>query len=773
MSLHADVILQDKNGSPNYILFKTAFRQDSISITANIPVFLQTRMNKVLLAALLTSFQSNGGSSLRAYDCTHADIEFQNINLAEPAHCPDPELDYDAVEKVHIKVIQATHTVPIKAFQCKLVVSKLITKCVWDRDVTGPSHWPLWNAVINIHKDDCADAIRDGVINYEGHPISFRMGELREEEWYSHGSLDRLGNCEYEKTIVSEGLTYAWSFQNIKVRFMAQEIRGQHDVISNQVTFPLMEITAHYDTWAFTDHKAGTVIWLSSPYDCHQAVSQVYKDAAWAYKYTKNHGRMENAIILINSTNSNQYAGLVIKATTQICSESCYTTHIHGLVVCPFVANDHSYEDGKFRPGGETQEINWQSQAGYLHLTTNLHLHDAFRQTQAAICAVDRKTLSNKLQAIAGETTPYALLDLYGPGYRSYIAGGVSYIAKCVPVDVVLSTHQNCTQQTPVRYNDQQVFLDPINLILQDFPTIIPCSDVMQVKWKIDDEWFCANPSMHKCETPFTLQPLAPSSMEVSFTTGMGHGIYTDEQLAAHKRYDAQVNIRTASLADLAENIVIQTHDGVIGSYLGPIDYKKVEIKIGPQIFPLVYQMGNVWHYMTGIGMIWIMIKIIVGFIIRFYGLYKRRGFGWWLLGAFTDTTFMMAAFPVSIMTNIFGRNEKPEDPGTNENIAMSNLASPATTMPPPMPILTRTASIKNTAQYKMWQPSLENDILDRYPGLSSQVMVCAEELTSAADRLRDSRLAGPRHPYNIHPRLTDFTADTEDSEDDTKSLPP
>jgi hypothetical protein len=98
--------------------------------------------------------------------------------------------------------------------------------------------------------------------------------------------------------------------------------------------------------------------------------------------------------------------------------------------VGPYVPGTVKAHSDLFKTNCETGLINVQSQMGHLHLTTNLQVYDAFRKVQGALCLVDGKTLSNKLQAIAGEATPYALMDLYGPGHTFYIAGAVSFIAK-------------------------------------------------------------------------------------------------------------------------------------------------------------------------------------------------------------------------------------------------------------------------------------------------------------------------------------------------------
>ena len=78
-----------------------------------------------------------------------------------------------------------------------------------------------------------------------------------------------------------------------------------------------------------------------------------------------------------------------------------------------------------------------------------------FAQVQAELCAVEWKTLFNKLQAVAGGDNSYALLDIYGHGHQVYQAGAVVYVTKCIPVDIPRVEFKNCTQEVPVLYRNQ------------------------------------------------------------------------------------------------------------------------------------------------------------------------------------------------------------------------------------------------------------------------------------------------------------------------------
>ena len=65
--------------------------------------------------------------------------------------------------------------------------------------------------------------------------------------------------------------------------------------------------------------------------------------------------------------------------------------------------------------------------------------------------------------------------------------GNAAYISRCPAIDVARADFENCTQEVPVSVNGSLRFADPFTWILQDFPTIVPCSALMPVRWKIEE----------------------------------------------------------------------------------------------------------------------------------------------------------------------------------------------------------------------------------------------------------------------------------------------
>ena len=600
--------------------------------------------------------------TIKGYDCHHEDTLFNTISLQSPATCPEVESNYEKPFSQDFQILQTMDQLPVdKAFRCQMQVTKAVNRCAWDRNNVISINYPLWNQNVKISDKDCREAYRKQAYSYEGKELTFTLGEPSKYTYWSHGKISNDGWCTWFPKFVSEGVIYEWSAQQIMVTILVEDVQGIYDMMEETVTFPKFGITTSYKTKFLQDWEAGTIMWVEAEQDCKRGSSEVYRGAAWVHKKASQLGEYLDAIVLINSSSTNQYAGLIVKEVNRYCGRTCYKTHIRHLNLCPWTEpiDKTTVNDNLFNPSADTTNVNIQSQLGHMHFTTHLEVSEAFRRVAQAMCELDRKTLSNKLQAIAGESTPYALMDLYGPGYTSYISGAVAYIAQCVPIQVVRAEYPNCTQEIPVKYNGDPMFMNPITRIIQRHPTVVPCSDIMQIRWEIEGKWFCATPTIRTCEAPMQFEPLAPRKTDIDFTTGMGRGIYTDDQLKAHLRFDHARTTRQPILARIATQAAdnANNRNGGLGTMLGTVDMKEVETVLTPLWFPMLWSLGNIWHYLTGIGFLYVIIKIVCGFFIRSYGLYTRRGWGLWLFGAITDTTFMIATFPVSVMKGIFEKN--------------------------------------------------------------------------------------------------------------------
>jgi hypothetical protein len=138
----------------------------------------------------------------------------------------------------------------------------------------------------------------------------------------------------------------------------------------------------------------------------------------------------------------------------------------------------------------------------YQFLKDRLKMHRSFHEVAMALCNFQRQVFHNKLQAVASGNGPYPLLNLYGPGHSFVVAGAVAYITTCVELIATPASYANCTAEIWVIVDKVLYFANPFNFVLHTVATILPCSTITRVKWKIAGEWKCSTPDMMDCPSP-------------------------------------------------------------------------------------------------------------------------------------------------------------------------------------------------------------------------------------------------------------------------------
>jgi hypothetical protein len=204
-----------------------------------------------------------------------------------------------------------------------------------------------------------------------------------------------------------------------------------------------------------------------------------------------------------------RYAGLVLEGTRSLCGQVCYNTQIPNVVAC--LETKDPNRDWRFLKALNHNKVNLITHMHFLHLSRGLGNFRRFEEFKEAVCQVERKGLFNKLQALASGNK-YALHDIYGPGFQIYLAGSVAYITQCILVEARLYDPTNCTQQIPAEIGSEeyrnvtQKYANAQTMILQDFPTKVPCTRQYLPKWKIEDKWYCSFPILRECnEAPTQL----------------------------------------------------------------------------------------------------------------------------------------------------------------------------------------------------------------------------------------------------------------------------
>jgi hypothetical protein len=144
-------------------------------------------------------------------------------------------------------------------------------------------------------------------------------------------------------------------------------------------------------------------------------------------------------------------------------------------------------------------------------------------------------------------------------------------------------------------YKGKNKFVNPLTLVIQDDPSVIPCSRVTPVMWKIEDHWYCCYPTPAKCVEPMQVHPFPSLDLQLTnFTDGLGKIIYTESMLAQHLEYIRTKNThRSVSNRHAMAAIENSNEDGTIGSSIGRVDIREIENTLGPKLIPFYGHLGS------------------------------------------------------------------------------------------------------------------------------------------------------------------------------------
>ena len=624
----------------------------------------------ILATALWLALRGTTVEAMTAYNCQDPNATHITVDLLEPQPCPDPDLDYESPRNQLVQILQTDTAMPVTATQCIASIFKKVTRCGFD-SLTYGSKWTVWDLGYEITPNECRKAIKAGEVKVDGRKFPVTLNHKISHRFYSQGSLDNDMNCNYEGHFKSGDSYYEKSFEETRVDITLRVIRGTANTATQEVIFS-NGIRAKYPDGVARDDLEGTMVWTVKKPECKDTVSELYDGTSELHR--RRQDSLTDSIILVKNNETNQFSGLVLQQVVTLCRVRCFDTQVKGLFVCPYREGDEPLPKHSFKASFSPDQVNLQTQLGYLHTTTNLAVTERFALVQSDICLAARRTLFNKIQSISGAHNVYALLDIYGPGHMVYQAGAAAYVTKCTRVEVNRAEYANCTHEIPVNFANTTYFADPLTRILTDFPTITPCSDVMPPRWKMGGDWYCSHPRVLPCERPRQLNlSVTPYSPLHDFTLGLGRGIYSNEQLEQHRRFQISQSSRRPVVAMLTNSATDSRRGPYLGSTLSHVDLDDLKDHISWSLFPVAYFLGDLWRWISSFMLIGLIFKILVGSLAKAWMGYRRYGCGRWMIISMWNTAYLLLSTPWRIVNKTAEAMVAPLEEDTESNIALND----------------------------------------------------------------------------------------------------
>jgi len=265
--------------------------------------------------------------AITVYDCGHDNATFEAIDLHEPAACPDPIRDYHPPYNATVQILQTDTELPILGYQCIITITREVTRCGFN-SITYGHTTPVWEQAVEVTPEECRKAVEQGDL-----VIRVTVGERMDESYFSHGYVDREGNCQ-TASFESGGEQFEHSYEKTKLSALVRVARGTADIAEGTVTFT-SGITARYKDEVLRDAFEGTIVWTADEPPCSSTVSEVYMGDSQVHQRVGARN-LAGAILRVTGggRRSDQYAGLVLGEASSVCGAHCWTTQIHGPAPC-------------------------------------------------------------------------------------------------------------------------------------------------------------------------------------------------------------------------------------------------------------------------------------------------------------------------------------------------------------------------------------------------------------------------------------------------------
>jgi hypothetical protein len=186
-------------------------------------------------------------------------------------------------------------------------------------------------------------------------------------------------------------------------------------------------------------------------------------------------------------------------------------------------------------------------------------------------------------------------------------------------VVVELRNHTTCTQEIPVTYQDKDVFVEPLSLVVQRSATPVKCRKKTPPRWKIGKEWICGYPEIRPCNGPGPLPGHhRTKGLEAREAVELDPGGEADE---TGPETDRGREVAQETLEALAASISSHWMGGYknLGSMPGIIGTAVMGVSI---------------------------IEMVANTVVRMSVLYIRRGPRLWMMAAFWGTAFQIFIMP-------------------------------------------------------------------------------------------------------------------------------
>ena len=638
------------------------------------------------------------------YDCEDPRTRYTKVDLTTTQPCPDPEQDYDPAYSANIMVLQSDAKSLVDVYSCQAYFSKIVTRCGKMHHNFGSTRIVI-NERLPITPETCWEWKNTSTFVLPTHTLggsqqSFRLstGTWSHYDYISQGEHDLDGNCDWGKWSY-RGKTYKNSYETTIVRARLRKITGVLDPETGSLMAAGLSLSFRDKT--ASDGVEGTLVWDVDRRDCTEDISLLYDGPVSIHRLNKKIRETKTdpwagTIAVMENREEKQTGAFIVKPQKSSCLPDCHLTHIPGLLCClyPHRIKDHFV----YQPGERANIKVLMAAVTHTRVAGSFDAGRKFGQIQQQLCDISLEGKLHQLSDIAGNANEYALRRLHIPGVaprgRKYLPGGAAgYVASCPEKNATLFAFPNCTMEIPIvirgksaqhdHDKDSQTikhdvyFADPITMVVQRLPTIVPCSRTLPIRWTIQGTWYCSSPQVTRCDSPMRLgtdMDMTGLGPEQNDFNPLDAILYSEKQQQENKAYENSLSYRQPILQTIVNEMGKGTRVDGSGhiTYGMPFNSDQVDAlawQVTGKAFFFVAWFGRYYTVIVGILFLIAVAKLAIGVTLRFYMLYMKRGCGLWLFCSLWHTAYLLFGMPWKVARGVYDHAMEEVDKAANQDL--------------------------------------------------------------------------------------------------------
>ncbi len=194
--------------------------------------------------------------------------------------------------------------------------------------------------------------------------------------------------------------------------------------------------------------------------------------------YNGRLGVLEGGSVLLGGAGGDQRAWLRIERGVTICGRRKRQTHLPHVNV-EWNNPDRGKDSIKryTAPAEESEFESMRLEWSYLEGRDSYRLRRGLQEAMTAGCWMKGTLAELKQLQAAGRKSTLGIARRFGQGHLVLRSGEVAYVARCGMAVVELRNQTICTQEIPVTFRGEEMYVEPISLVLQHSATLVRCRE--------------------------------------------------------------------------------------------------------------------------------------------------------------------------------------------------------------------------------------------------------------------------------------------------------